>query len=47
MISSGIRISSWMYLKWKHFKSIERNGEIVGAKFEVVLMQRQKKLLYF
>jgi len=32
MISSGIRISSWVYLKWKHFTPMERNGEIVAAK---------------
>jgi integrase len=34
IISSGIRISSWMYLKWKHFKPIERNSEIDAAKID-------------
>ena len=42
MISSGIRISSWMYLKWKHFKSIERNGEIVAAKIDAFNAKTKK-----
>ena len=42
MISSGIRISSWMYLKWKHFKPIERNGEIVAAKIDAFNAKTKK-----
>ena len=42
MISSGIRISSWMYLKWKHFKPIERNGEIVAIKIDAFNAKTKK-----
>jgi len=42
MISSGIRISSWMYLKWKHFQPIERNGEIVAAKIDAFNAKTKK-----
>ena len=42
MISSGIRISSWMYLKWKHFKPIERNGGIVAAKIDAFNAKTKK-----
>jgi hypothetical protein len=42
MISSGIRVSSWMYLKWKHLKPIERNGEIVAAKIDAFNAKTKK-----
>lgn len=32
MISSGIRLSSWDYLKWKHVIPVSRNNKIVAAK---------------
>lgn len=32
MISSGIRLSSWDYLKWKHVIPVSRNNQIVAAK---------------
>ncbi len=35
MISSGIRVGAWDDLKWKHIKSIEQGGNIVGAKIIV------------
>jgi len=36
MISSGIRIGSWDYFKWKHVKPFENeNGEVVAAKLIV------------
>ena len=35
MISSGIRVSSWEYLKWKDFTPLQKNGEIVAAKMNV------------
>jgi hypothetical protein len=42
MISSGIRISSWMFLKWKHFKPIERNGAMVAAKIDAFNAKTKK-----
>jgi hypothetical protein len=35
MISSGIRIGAWDYLKWKHIIPLERDGKIVAAKIIV------------
>ena len=35
MISSGIRIGAFEYLKWKHIIPIEREGKIVAAKIIV------------
>jgi integrase len=38
MLSSGIRLGAWDYLKWKHIKPIEREGEggkILAAKISV------------
>jgi hypothetical protein len=32
MMSAGIRVGSWDYLKWKHIIPIKRNGVIVAAK---------------
>jgi len=35
MISSGIRLGAWNYLKWKHISPILRNGKVVAAKIIV------------
>jgi hypothetical protein len=35
MISSGIRIGAWDYLKWKHIIPLEKDGKIVAAKIIV------------
>ena len=35
MSSSGIRLSAWDYLKWKHIVLLSRNGQIVAAKILV------------
>lgn len=35
MISSGIRIGAWDYLRWKHIIPIEKDGKIVAAKIIV------------
>ena len=35
MCSSGIRLSAWDYLKWKHIIPILRNGQIIAAKILV------------
>jgi hypothetical protein len=35
MISSGIRIGAWDYLKWKHVIPIDREGKVVAAKIIV------------
>ena len=36
MVSSGIRLGAWDYLRWKHVKPInESDGEIIVAKLDV------------
>ena len=35
LASSGIRLSAWDYLKWKHIILLLRNGRIVAAKIQV------------
>jgi integrase len=35
MTSSGIRLSSWDYLKWKHIIPVSRDGKVVAAKLLV------------
>jgi integrase len=35
MVSSGIRLGAWDYLKWKHIIPIEREGRIIAAKIIV------------
>ena len=35
MLSSGIRVGAWDWLRWKHIIPIERNGAIVAAKIIV------------
>ncbi len=35
MVSSGIRLGAWDYLKWKHIIPIEREGKITAAKIVV------------
>ena len=35
MMSSGIRIAAWHYLKWKHIIPIERDGSVIAAKIIV------------
>ena len=35
MVSSGIRLGAWNYLKWKHITPITRDGKIVAAKITV------------
>jgi hypothetical protein len=32
MSSSGVRLGTWDYLRWRHIIPIERNGKIVAAK---------------
>jgi integrase len=32
MASSGIRLGAWGFLKWKHVKTMERDGKIVAVK---------------
>src|SRR5690606_5795416 len=31
MISSGIRLGAWEYLKWGHIRPIQKDGEILAA----------------
>jgi integrase len=35
MTSSGIRVGAWDYLRWKHVKPIEKNGNTIAAKLIV------------
>jgi site-specific recombinase XerC len=35
MSSSGIRLSAWDYLRWKHILPLSRNGRVVAAKIVV------------
>lgn len=35
MISSGMRVGSWSFLKWGDIKPIEKDGEFVGAKIRI------------
>jgi integrase len=35
MVSSGIRVGAWDFLKWKHITPMERNGMIVAGKIIV------------
>jgi hypothetical protein len=35
MLSSGMRLEAWNYLRWSHIKPIERDGKIVAAKMTV------------
>lgn len=35
MISSGIRLGAWDYLKWKHIMPITREGHVIAAKIIV------------
>ena len=35
MASSGIRVGSWDYLKWKHIIPIQKNGQVIAAKLIV------------
>lgn len=35
MVSSGIRLGSWDYLKWGHIEPVERDGHLIAAKVKV------------
>jgi hypothetical protein len=35
MLSSGIRLDAWNYLRWNHIKPIERESKIVAAKITI------------
>lgn len=45
MLSSGMRVSSLQYLKWKHIQPIKSNDFIVGAK--VIIFNTKSKKNYF
>lgn len=35
MVSSGIRIGAWDFLKWKHVKPYFENGDLIAARLQV------------
>jgi hypothetical protein len=35
MVSSGIRVGAWDYLKWKDILPIARNGKVIAAKIKI------------
>jgi hypothetical protein len=35
MLSSGMRLEAWNYLRWDHIKPIEQGGKIIAAKMTV------------
>ena len=32
MASSGIRVGAWDYLKWRHIRPVEKDGEVIAIK---------------
>jgi integrase len=38
MVSSGMRVGAWDYLRWGNIVSIEQDGKIVAARFTLVKM---------
>jgi hypothetical protein len=42
MISSGIRVGSWDYLKWKHITPLFQNDGVVAAKIDVYNTKTKK-----
>lgn len=42
MVSSGIRVGAWDYLKWKHIIPIERERRIIAAKVVVYQITHKK-----
>jgi hypothetical protein len=35
MVSSGIRLGAWDYIRWKHIQPVKRDGNVVAAKINV------------
>lgn len=46
MISSGIRIGAWDYLKWGHLNPIERDGVVVAARMHVYAGDKEQYLTF-
>jgi hypothetical protein len=42
MVSSGIRVGSWGFLKWGDITPIIRSGSIVAAKIKVFITKTNK-----
>ncbi len=42
MISSGIRIGAWDYLRWKHITPFSENGNVIAAKIIVYAGDREE-----
>jgi len=42
MLSSGIRVGSWDYLKWKHITPVVQNNVLVAAKIDVYNTKTKK-----
>lgn len=43
MLSSGIRVGTWEFLKWKHVIPIEREGVVIAAKLMVINTKVQNR----
>jgi integrase len=35
MLSSGMRLEAWNYLRWSHIQPIERDGKIIAARIRI------------
>jgi hypothetical protein len=46
MASSGIRLGALDYLKWRHIRSIEKNGIVVSAKIIVYAGEEDEYFSY-
>ncbi len=46
MISSGIRVAAWDYLRWGNIRPIEMDGQIVAAKIVVYAEEDDSYISY-
>jgi hypothetical protein len=46
MVSSGIRLGAWDYLRWGHIQPIYNNREIIAAKILVYVGEEEQYFTY-